>query len=197
VAERLWADARGASGWDVGANAGQSVEIMVSRFSLVCAFEPAAESYAELDRLWSNFGGVLLFNLAVSDRDGQIDLIESGPDLAKGQLVTCVPAAESASARRVPSRTLDSLMDELGAPDFVKVDTEGHEALVLQGAGRLLAVRAPRFLVEFHSPDLHDDCVSILEDAGYEVETVRHPHYAAESPLWYQHGWLRAWRDGA
>ena len=50
---------------------------------------------------------------------------------------------------RVPARCLDSLCEGL-EPDIVKIDVEGGELRVLQGARRLLAAGKTRFLVELH-----------------------------------------------
>jgi FkbM family methyltransferase len=46
------------------------------------------------------------------------------------------PGAEAAYAIVVPARTLDSILDEAGAPspiDLLSIDVEGHEVEVLQG----------------------------------------------------------------
>jgi FkbM family methyltransferase len=50
---------------------------------------------------------------------------------------------------RVPARTLDTLCEGF-SPDLVKIDVEGGELAVLQGARRLLRQGRTRFLVELH-----------------------------------------------
>jgi len=52
-------------------------------------------------------------------------------------------------------------------PDFVKVDVDGAEAEVLEGARRLLAERRPHLLVEVHSEHLERVCGRLLVDHGY------------------------------
>ena len=94
--------------------------------------------------------------------------------------------------RSVPCVTLDSLADREGVPDFVKIDTEGGEAAVLQGMTGLLAGRKPSLVIEFHSASLRAECLAILEAAGYAAQTVRAPHLAAGSHFWLGYGWLKA-----
>jgi FkbM family methyltransferase len=195
VHHRLWAGFMGAVGWDIGANCGQTLPEMTRRFRQVIAFEPATEC---LDYLHHQ-PGVLVLPIAVSDIDATIDLVAVPDKIATGQLVTAGthgmewnPDAPGARPRRVLAATIDTLADKLGAPDFCKVDTEGHEVRVLLGATRTLAAITPAWLIEFHSADLHRACVDILEAAGYDVFTIRHPHYPPGGDMWFQHGWIRA-----
>ena len=78
----------------------------------------------------------------------------------------------------VPTRTLDSLLEEVGMPvvNVLKVDVEGFEAAVLRGASRLLeAKEAPWVLFEFEDwsetrahfpPGCAQD---VLRDKGYSI----------------------------
>ncbi|HEU4662450.1 MAG TPA: FkbM family methyltransferase [Dokdonella sp.] len=50
--------------------------------------------------------------------------------------------------REVPSTTLDALIERFGAPDVVKIDVEGAEMEVLDGASRLLAEIRPAIYCE-------------------------------------------------
>ncbi len=50
--------------------------------------------------------------------------------------------------RVVPGFTLDELLDLLGAPSLIKIDVEGAELSILQGAKRLLGEVRPRIVLE-------------------------------------------------
>lgn len=195
---RLWRDFGGGIGWDIGANCGQTVPIMLDNFGQVVAFEPAEECWPYLQEFTGNFTWL---PIALSDQDDQIDLIELPDKIDTGQLVTAGtigmewdPRRPDAVVRTVVSRTVDSLLGqgELEPPDFMKIDTEGHELRVLFGARKELAINRPDLLIEFHSNELHSSCFALLESLGYHTETVRHPHYPSGSPMWFAHGWLRA-----
>jgi FkbM family methyltransferase len=197
---KLWYRFEGGTGWDVGANCGQTLPIMLDRFDQVYAFEPAAECLPWLHQ----YDGVTVLPIAVSDTDEDIDLIALPDKIDTGQLVTAGthgmewnPERGDALSRTVVARTVDSLVveDELIPPDFMKIDTEGHELRVLFGAKKTLAMSRPDLLIEFHSPSLHDSCETLLESYGYTCETVRHPHYRPGTPMYFTHGWLRAWQS--
>jgi len=79
-------------------------------------------------------------------------------------------------AVRVPARTLESVLDEAGAPviDFFSLDVEGYELPVLQGMN--LARYAPTY---------------ILVEARFfnEVDALLAPRYAQVAQLW-EHDYL-------
>ncbi len=195
----LWIGFNGTTGWDIGANCGQTLPEMTGRFSTVHAFEPAAECRPWLDK-WD---AVTVWPIAVSDYDGQITLTELPDKIDTGQLVTAGthgmewnPDQPGALSRTVPARTVDSLAEELGPPDFLKIDVEGHEMRVLAGAWQTLTDHRPDLLIEFHAPELHLRILECLNHHGYRhIATVRHPHYEIGSPMWLQHGWVRARRN--
>lgn len=195
VTSRLWQGIRGHRAWDVGANCGQLIPRMLTRFTHVVAYEPAEECLPYL----TAFPEITVRAVAVSDRAGSVDLVALPDKINTGQLVTdgitgmeWSTDTEQRSTRTVAATTLDAEAAELGAPDFVKIDVEGHEQLVLDGAADLIKTVRPVFLIEFHSRGLHTSCTATLEQAGYRTETVRHPHYPPGSELWHEHGWFRA-----
>jgi FkbM family methyltransferase len=195
---RLWDGFSGAYGWDVGANCGQTIPIMCTRFDRFTSFEPCADSFEYVHQL---FGFADIRQLAVSDHDGELDLAFPAREQREtGQLVTIGTKGmewepedwDAVEKVTVPCRTADSLAAELGVPDFVKVDTEGHELSVLHGATALLNARETSWLIEFHSPGNQLECGSLLAVSGHYVQVIRHPYYPEDSHMWHQHGWLRA-----
>lgn len=197
IEEALWRDvASGDVAYDVGANCGQSLPHLAAQFGDIYAFEPAAECLGYL-AAWGT--GVHVCHVAVSDVDGTTDLLALPGKIATGQLVT--PGVEGmddwgdtsvGTTRTVACRTLDSLVHVHGIPfpDFVKVDVEGHEDKVLAGALSVIQSCRPQWLIEFHSADLARTCTDVLTRYGYDLRTVRHPHYPPGSHMWHQHGWL-------
>lgn len=196
----------GGVGWDIGANCGQSMRQMCSRFLRVHAFEPAVECYEYLVP-WvtgvRNHIDIQLHQLALSNIDGDIELAAIPDKIDTGQLVTAgtqgmewSESLPSATARTVPARTIDSLVQEIGPFDFCKIDVEGHEMLVLEGGQQTICDYMPDMLIEFHNQTLFGQILQCLQQHGYRrLETVRHPHYRPHSEMWHNHGWIRAFAE--
>ena len=74
---------------------------------------------------------------------------------------------------QVKCRTLDSIVEELRIePDFLKIDVEGFEHLVLSGASRVLSKFRPRIVLEANPGDPGDAMTQILADHGYGFQNI-------------------------
>lgn len=62
------------------------------------------------------------------------------------------------------------------APDFVKIDVEGSELMVLEGAQRIICDHHPPMLIATHTKDLDRLCADLLSKAGYRLQIVRPFH---------------------
>ena len=79
-----------------------------------------------------------------------------------------------AERQTVVSVSLDWLSNQLPAPDVLKIDVEGAELEVLQGAQRLLSAKGPVVLCEVCEKS-SIEVTRLLRDAGYRI-------YDAETP---------------
>jgi len=68
--------------------------------------------------------------------------------------------------------TLDSLLNQIILPCFVKIDIDGGELNALLGARRLLDLPSIRWLIETHSYQLERDCIKILSEHGYMTKII-------------------------
>lgn len=68
----------------------------------------------------------------------------------------------------VPTLTLDTLLDHVAAPTFVKMDIEGAEALALRGAERLLRDVRPTLYVEVGAA-ANDEVTQLLLAQRYRL----------------------------
>lgn len=134
---------------DVGANCGLYTRLLSRLSRKVYAFEPCHRMADLLRR--TSASNVSVCEVALSDRIGDADLFipRSDGQLAYS-LASLEPRQESANGEvvstTVPTTRLDAVVREEVA--FVKIDVEGHELNVLNGAVELLERSQPVFLVE-------------------------------------------------
>jgi len=157
----------GARVFDLGAHQGVTA-LIVSRYigdtGTVVALEAGKHNYEiALRNLELNAAhNVNLLHAAASDRKGEVSFSE-GANGRVGYGVKC------------PSYSVDDLADEFGTPDVVKVDVEGYECKVLEGARKTLAAK-PNWYVEVHSGlgletygGSPEQIVDLFRDAGYRL----------------------------
>ncbi|MBC7783812.1 MAG: FkbM family methyltransferase [Burkholderiales bacterium] len=68
--------------------------------------------------------------------------------------------------------TVDSFADQIIYPCVLKVDVDGGEMDVFNGAGKVLAHQDVSVILETHSVELERDCRALLEKAGYRCQIV-------------------------
>ncbi len=156
---------------DIGANIGTYLHAMKRHSRQVYAFEPVPW-LAEL--LAKKFGQkVVIENIALS-RDSGTALLHI--PVVEGALVTGLSTLSDDLAKQAPhhdllvkTRPLDDIYS--GNVGFIKVDVEGHENSVLQGAQRTIARSRPRVLVEAeerHDPGSVRRVQAFFHSLGYQ-----------------------------
>jgi FkbM family methyltransferase len=145
---------------DIGANYGQCAIVMAATCGArgtVIAFEPNPQARDVLKRnfdLNPSVKRATIESLACSNvTGGEVELYHNG-NAANSALVafaTADQACEVPRSTRVPVTTLDSYLSQRQLPElrFVKIDAEGAEIRILQGARNVLASRAA-ILCELH-----------------------------------------------
>ena len=134
---------------DVGANDGCYVHYLRRHARQVIAFEPMPSLARMLRRKFRR--GVVVESMALSDTAGTVSLRMPVVD---GVVVTgCSTVSSAASATYPAHRAIEVPMDRLdsvygGEVGFIKIDVEGHEQDVLDGAIETIRRCRPRMLVE-------------------------------------------------
>ena len=155
---------------DVGANHGVYAYALSHLSRSVQCFEPLAECCRYIrDHAARN---IEAHNVALSDHAGELELhvpiINGRAVYTRASLDKPHGAFES---RRVQVRTLDSF--GLADVGFIKIDVEGLEGAVLQGALQTLQTYRPALLVEIdrarHDRNSFVAVHSILESLGYST----------------------------
>jgi FkbM family methyltransferase len=148
---------------DVGANLGLYTRRLARLSRQVVAFEPWKKNADILRR--TSARNVVVHEVALSDRSGvaALRIPCAGDQLAHG-LASIEPQAIHKDAVRsltVPVRRLDAMIQsDVG---FVKIDVEGHELSVLNGAQGIVDGCRPVFLVEVENRHRADATRSVFE----------------------------------
>jgi FkbM family methyltransferase len=135
--------------WDVGANIGAVTLVAARLCRQVVAFEPnpAALSLLKAHIATNGLTNVLVIDRALGSEPGRADL-HVGPDhnLGMSSLMAERPDAPRVS---VEVESADELVRSGGvpAPTVIKIDVEGAEHLVLEGAREVLAAGHVRAVV--------------------------------------------------
>jgi FkbM family methyltransferase len=157
---------------DVGANAGQYGEMLreLGFSGRLVSLEPVAEAFAELERRAAADGAWEAVCVAVSDVDGELTLNVTDDSRSSSALPRNERFADKAGwapkeTRRVSARRLDGLVAELLRPQeraYLKLDIQGYERTVLDGAGDAL-VRFEALELELSVTPLYEGQVGLAE----------------------------------
>ncbi len=93
---------------------------------------------------------------------------------------------------------LDSLAASIETPCLIKMDVDGAEERVLEGAKTLNSCSGVRWLIETHSKQLEVACMKILSVAGFQTRIIRNGWWRVVVPELRpgaHNRWLAAWKD--
>lgn len=166
--------------FDVGANAGYFVLLgsqQVKGNGRVIAFEPVPENVQVLKhqiRL-NRLKNVTLENIALSDTSSEerltVECQNANSHLSAVRI--CHAPSQPARVIMVKTLTVDDYVAQTGIiPDVLKLDVEGAERSVLQGARKTLSEARPKCVISTHSRDLKTQCRRFLESNGYFLENL-------------------------
>ena len=145
--------------FDVGANIGQTSSAALKSFpsATVFAFEPDKTTFGALTEHVRD-SRFQPYNLALSDKAGEARFFDYGAFATSNSLVEdaqyATRAGHASTIRSVECDTLDGFCrsHSIDRIDVLKIDTEGHEMAVLQGAPEMLSSHRIRFVfVEFNT----------------------------------------------
>ena len=166
---------RGDSVWDIGANIGV--------FTVACALKSQTGSIVAIEA--DTWLAGLLRKTAAREEYSQCEIcvvpvaiaqsnsIASFMVAARGRASNALEIARGRSqmggaraTQYVPTLTLDTLLNELVEPDFVKIDIEGAELMALLGGSKLINSIRPKFYIEV-GEDVAEQIYKLFDEANY------------------------------
>lgn len=179
--------------FDIGANIGRMTYLYLSLGACVVAVEP--QSVCVNEELRPRFGNddrVFIVHAACGAEEGEATITTYGHG---GTISTLVPEhywrkggpwqnTPHDGSETVRMTTLDALIDEFGAPDFIKVDVEGYERQVLEGLSQFIPLS-----FEFH-PVFGEQAAACLERLLALEAHVEFNHTEGEALVYASPEWL-------
>jgi FkbM family methyltransferase len=158
----------GATAIDAGANIGIVTTQLcraVGAHGTVHAIEPLPANVARLRELKrdNNLGQLTIWDCALSDRAGSAILRLHGAT-GTSAYASLTASWNTAAAVSVSTRVLDDIVPSDTRVGFIKLDVEGAEALVIDGASRIVTNDRPIIYCEFND--------IVLKDAGSSSEEL-------------------------
>lgn len=134
--------------FDIGANKGQTIELMLRVFDkpVIYSFEPSA-SLASVLQVQFASRGVVVESLAMGSQVGERSFIQYTDNELSSFLEVSSNSenpfakVEEAQRQRVPISTVDHYTSEkrINAIDILKIDTQGFDLEVLKGASGIIS----------------------------------------------------------
>ncbi len=164
--------------FDIGANYGTHSLLFLSHGIRVVSFEPNTglkkqfDLFCDLNNVHGN-----MESYAIGDKTGSVDFWY--PENASWLGTIVAEAADSLKGHHNlekltgPLMTLDNYTEEKGIqPDLIKIDTEGNEINVLNGATRLIDARKPLIIFESNSPQGREDLWNFFREKSYTIHDL-------------------------
>lgn len=159
---------------DIGANIGLVSIDWATRLQGVSvqAYEPDPRTFTMLRENVSSNGlqlCVAVYNEAVGRAPGSMELVRGERSLATSAVLLTAPAGEKKFVANTVG--LDEVVRRCGACaaiTLVKVNAEGSEADIVEGASREALKKISQFAIQYHAPELLERCRQKLQSAGFD-----------------------------
>jgi len=166
--------------WDIGANVGVHTLYAARKGMQVVAFEPEAQNFGILatniilNGIDQRAGAL---NIAFNDQSGigRLQLSDLRPGMAQHQFsVSAAPEDRDAGATG-QQWTLGYAIDDfvqsfdVAFPDHIKIDVDGNELLILEGARRVFSDRRVKSAVIETRPETYASAVEFMKERGFSV----------------------------
>ena len=168
------------TGWffDVGANVGLYIwEVAkVSPSRKILGFEPDPENFKllEMTRKEADIQNFEICPDALSNQTDEVsffqDSLTSATGCIRGEEKPWIEQYLNGSSKQISvnTRPMDSMVENNKIPSLIKIDVEGHELEVLEGAVTALSVAKPLLIIESFPPK-QKKVISLLLEYGYKI----------------------------
>ena len=171
---------------DIGGNIGQTALMLakkVGEAGKVISFEPFPNSISRFEKnlaLNPDVANVSLQKFGLGSKEQDVRMIEEGANNSAGNRIVANDAAVSAQVIEIKVRVLDDFVRDLAPEriDLIKIDVEGYEMRVLEGAEKTLVKFRPKLFIEVSDQALQNqnssasEVISFLAHLGYRFRDM-------------------------
>jgi FkbM family methyltransferase len=169
---------------DVGANQGQFALATTHKFpnAKIISFEPLPDLYARFNANVQGNKNITAYNLALGNETGTIDFYRNEHSHASSVLpisheqVAALPETSKTAKTQVKISKLDDVVQasELIGKTLLKLDVQGYEKNVLEGAPKLLSavdfvLFEASFIPMYEGEPLFEEMHAYLNNRGYAI----------------------------
>lgn len=173
--------------FDIGAHYGLwslYSSMLVGNEGKVLGFEPS-DAYQYLEINFKKYKNCTSVNQGISDEDNSMTFYSQGCSTS-GSLIKEItdinknfsPDIEITEKSIVVNKIDSYCKKNAIFPDLIKIDVEGHEYKVIEGASQILNYKSPKLIIEIHPPQLEyegktdKDVLQLLKSYSYEYKII-------------------------
>src|SRR6056300_17898 len=163
--------------WDIGANIGVHTMAFSKHSTFVCSWEANPQNFKLLrmntqGKLAPN---VKVHNVAISN--GKKDTIQIQDFDQSKSSNKCELSIVEKGGVEISAKSIDSYMMNYPLPSLIKIDVEGHELEVLQGALVMLKTVKPILYFETADKGSYAEHIKFLKDLDYRMWWFACPNF--------------------
>ena len=153
---------------DIGANIGNHSLYFSDYYRKVYSFEPSAKIFNVLSLNSKLVDNIQCFNFGCSNED-KTTLLYSISTNRGGSFISS--EEKEGETEKIEVKTLDATLQDIDNVGLIKIDVEGHEYEVLEGAEKTIRDNMPIILFEQHENNFSDNSspsIEFLRKVGYK-----------------------------
>lgn len=167
---------------DIGAHKGEVLDLMykVAPQGTHYAFEPIPDLYKQLKEKYADRQNCLIYDFALNNKSGteSFNYVVSNPAYSGLIKRSYDRPNEVDTEISVKTELLDNILPDDYMPTLIKIDVEGGELGVLQGAQKVIARAKPYIIFEHglgasdHYNSYPENIYSFFQSCGMEISTM-------------------------
>ena len=182
--------------WDIGAHKGETTLYFANEFprATIRSFEPVGSNYNSLVQNCKKLDNFYSHNFALGEENTKTKIfLQSASVIHSLRDDLNKPSAEDTKSEDIEVKTIDYVINEVktASMDLLKIDVEGYEIQVLEGARQSLVEKKINFLYLETGLDDRFNSFQTLLDFLYPVGYLPYafyeqtPHWTGKQNLWY------------